>query len=141
GLGLHNYHDTRGAFPPALLTPRPYSPEFTYRPYQWISWMARLLPYVEQQSLWDQTQATEAQEGPNGPLYTDQFFTLSGQPAPWWPFDDKLYPTLSMPMKIYSCPADSRTLEAHYSAPYTVAFTAYLGVSGVNEDTRDGVLF
>src|SRR5256885_4886064 len=42
-LGLHQYHDAKGSFPPALTLDPPYPK---------LSWMGRLLPYVGQDPLW-----------------------------------------------------------------------------------------
>src|SRR2546429_7333102 len=56
GLALHNYHGTNEKFPPAhdnRERPQPYFPTTQYpgwHPY-W-SWMALILPYVEQQNLY-----------------------------------------------------------------------------------------
>src|SRR5262245_55900950 len=48
GLGLHQYHDTADAFPPAIYEtlsgPRDR--------YQWLSWLSRILPYVEQPAVY-----------------------------------------------------------------------------------------
>src|SRR5687767_4252476 len=44
GIGLHHYHDGHNALPPGVQT--------TGDHYYW-SWMAMILPYVEQQNVWD----------------------------------------------------------------------------------------
>src|ERR1700693_3523073 len=44
GLALHNYYDTYDHFPPALET-------WTADNYWYLSWMARILPFVEQDPL------------------------------------------------------------------------------------------
>src|SRR5262245_6569541 len=46
GLALHNYHDTQGAFPPG--NSEAFGPP---HPRQWLSWMGRILPFVEQGNL------------------------------------------------------------------------------------------
>src|ERR671934_328834 len=47
GLAMHNYHDARGSFPAAVYNYRVNSTsEKDSR--LWKSWMAQLLPYVEQ---------------------------------------------------------------------------------------------
>src|SRR5262245_55773170 len=51
GLALHNYHDNQGAFPPAIAERLPQPPDYLPvppDPMQWVSWMARILPYLEQ---------------------------------------------------------------------------------------------
>jgi len=46
GLALHNYHTAKGCFPPGMLN-------WGNGPYGWWSWSAYLLPYVEQQGVYD----------------------------------------------------------------------------------------
>src|SRR5262245_12411617 len=56
GLALHVYHDGHGSFPPA----HSYDPGWTTVPnvprpldnWWYISWMARILPYIEQDGLY-----------------------------------------------------------------------------------------
>jgi type II secretory pathway pseudopilin PulG len=60
GLALHHYHDTNGVLPPGA-TPRQAGEPFPY-----MGWLTRLLPFVEQQPLWDLTLAAYAQR-PNNP--------------------------------------------------------------------------
>jgi len=52
GVAMHNYHSSHGQFPPGSIHDDHGSP-FT-RP-QWISYLHQLLPYVEQQELFDVT--------------------------------------------------------------------------------------
>jgi prepilin-type N-terminal cleavage/methylation domain-containing protein/prepilin-type processing-associated H-X9-DG protein len=50
GLAMHNYHDTAGMFPPAYINKGPYLNSgfnFTH------GWAPFLLPYIEQQALWN----------------------------------------------------------------------------------------
>lgn len=46
GLALHNYHDTHGSFPPAYLKTKDGKPG--------LSWRVAILPFIEQQALYDQ---------------------------------------------------------------------------------------
>jgi prepilin-type processing-associated H-X9-DG protein len=46
GLALHNYHDVHGSFPPAYLKTRDGKPG--------LSWRVAILPFIEQQALYDQ---------------------------------------------------------------------------------------
>jgi len=55
GLALHNYHDTYKRFPPALdssLLPYRPAPYSGWTPY-W-SWMAYIMPFIEQDNLYNQ---------------------------------------------------------------------------------------
>src|SRR5215831_8857424 len=49
GLALHSYHDMNGSLPPGASTKLP---PVEYR--WWWSWMARLMPYYEQDNLYNQ---------------------------------------------------------------------------------------
>src|SRR5689334_15619860 len=48
GLALHNYHDVHGSFPPAQNT------NFDNQ-YYW-SWLAKILPFIEQDNLYRQAE-------------------------------------------------------------------------------------
>jgi prepilin-type N-terminal cleavage/methylation domain-containing protein/prepilin-type processing-associated H-X9-DG protein len=143
GLAFHNYHDTNGTFPPALDN-RERPPNFYpnaavkgYKPY-W-SWMARLMPYYEQDNL-----ARVADEWARSGTTLEQYR--------WWPWGGFWIspktppnPALSVPVKVWQCPADSRSelvsgVDDGYGGVTQVAFTAYLGVLGVNFTRRDGIL-
>src|SRR5690606_38053277 len=50
GLALHNYHDTHGRFPPQAIY-GPGAPPYTL-PYH-HTWMVMILPFIEQQPLYD----------------------------------------------------------------------------------------
>src|SRR5437868_6068188 len=59
GLALHNYHDTYRRFPPSLDSGiRPYrlSPGNQGYASYW-SWLALILPFIEQDNLWNQAMA------------------------------------------------------------------------------------
>jgi len=61
GLGLHNYHDTFGCFPPGGIEPRsPLHP--TGRQ---LAWSVFLLPFVEQQPLFDRIDTGQAFDAPD----------------------------------------------------------------------------
>jgi prepilin-type N-terminal cleavage/methylation domain-containing protein/prepilin-type processing-associated H-X9-DG protein len=123
GLALHNYHDARGTLPAGLLMAAPYS---------YWGWMAQLLPFVEQQNLWD--------------LAYDWAVKTEHQYEPW-PWGDfwadpptPANPALGIPVKTYQCPADIRTtvvdrldLSGHGDFQ-PVAFSAFLGIAGTDGD-------
>jgi prepilin-type N-terminal cleavage/methylation domain-containing protein/prepilin-type processing-associated H-X9-DG protein len=116
-LALHTYHNDRGAFPPGFRSgtaaqPMPYS-----------GWTLSVLPYVEQQGLYAQALASYA--------------------AQVSPFRPTPHPGLSGPVRVFACPADAR-VPGPQTALVTkdlVALTSYLGVSGRDYATWDGVLY
>ena len=112
GLALHSYHDTHKSLPPGLRTRQD--------PYLFLSWHARLLPYVEQAALWEQTVRDYAQ-----------------QPMFWVP---PRHVAGSFPMPSFVCPSDGR-LVGRIREGYEVAFTTYLGVTGSSHGTENGLLF
>jgi len=57
GLAFHNYHDTYGSFPPAVV----YSPEG--KPL--YSWRVLILPFIEQDDLYRQFKLDEPWDSPN----------------------------------------------------------------------------
>jgi prepilin-type N-terminal cleavage/methylation domain-containing protein/prepilin-type processing-associated H-X9-DG protein len=117
GLALHQYHDANNGLPPgqrSLTNPDrlPYS-----------GWTLSILPYVEQGALHQAALAAYA--------------------ASSNPFRPTPHPGLSAPVWLFACPSDPRTpgpLTSQRSNEL-VAFTCYLGVSGQDYSTRDGVLF
>jgi prepilin-type N-terminal cleavage/methylation domain-containing protein/prepilin-type processing-associated H-X9-DG protein len=131
GLALHNYHDTEGSFPPAL---RSNEIPPTYRSfnasvhvpgwhYYW-SWMARLMPYYEQDNLYHVADAWAR----SGDVNTQRN---------WIPFNGR-NPAQATVLQVWICPADSRTLQAATAQGQLVAFTGYLGVSGLRGDPSGG---
>lgn len=113
GLALHNYHDTYDVFPSGVTSK---SSEFR------MSWLARLLPYVEQEPLWN--------------------ITLGAYDFLPFPFTNPPHIGLSHPIKLFACPADSRvslTQPTHLN--FRVALTSYVGVFGTDYTQPDGTLF
>src|SRR5262245_9832127 len=57
GLALHNYHDVNNGFPAGV-----YNYQVTATSEKdnrlWKSWMAMIMPYIEQDNLWRATEAT-----------------------------------------------------------------------------------
>jgi hypothetical protein len=64
GLALHNYHDTYNSFPPA------YVCDANGKPMH--SWRVLVLPFMEQQALYDQYRFDEPWDGPNNRLLAAQ---------------------------------------------------------------------
>jgi prepilin-type N-terminal cleavage/methylation domain-containing protein len=127
GLAMHNYHDVNQRFPSGTLA-GVYSLSGAH--CYW-SWMTQLLPYVEQQNVWNAADA----------------WGRGGSPSAyqWWPWGNfwtapttPANPVLGVKIKTWECPADPRS---ELIAPIDmsgggdiqqVAFTGYLGVAGVS---------
>jgi prepilin-type N-terminal cleavage/methylation domain-containing protein/prepilin-type processing-associated H-X9-DG protein len=144
GLALHHYHDVRDGLPSAILQStiigqlpngQPMYSYYDYKvnppkmkDYQWTSWMTRILPYVEQQVMYDNMVKAYASQTPYPPVYQT-------------PFNDPPHTGLATVMNIYKCPSDPREYVAAYADGLTVAFTAYLAVSGQSLYTKDGMMY
>jgi prepilin-type N-terminal cleavage/methylation domain-containing protein/prepilin-type processing-associated H-X9-DG protein len=115
GLALHSFHDTRGSLPLAMDNQQTSSKWIKY----WgISWFTFIMPYLEQDNIWRQTD----QELDN---------TTIALPNRYYPWDNKRFLGLGTLQTMYNCPADSRTLVVQDTGGFKIAFTAYKGVSGV----------
>lgn len=116
-LALHNYHDTRHAFPPGHRGPaHPERMPFT-------GWTLSVLPFLEQPAL-----ATQAEAA------------FRANPNPFAP----PHPHLNTVARVFLCPADPRiaTPQTAQRTGNVVAFTSFLGVAGLDAAaTRDGMLF
>lgn len=69
-LAMHNYHDVYKKFPPSgLIYPKPDDATAKEKPKEMLSWRVRILPFIEQQRLYDQFNFNEPWDGPtNKPL-------------------------------------------------------------------------
>jgi hypothetical protein len=115
GLAIHQYEGAHSQFPVGLTS------AISSNPYPYSTWLMRILPFIEQNSLW--VNAVEAYE-----LNPFPFGTIE-------------HSGFSTPIIAYSCPDDSRMSEAHQSDKYgPVALTSYVGVIGTNFQNADGVL-
>jgi len=124
GLGFHNYHSAYEKFPTGLNNYRAGSPR---QKYVWLSWMAQLMPYLEQDPLW---QLTEAAENGAPPPPSSSWYGAPTQDN-WYPWDPNgRYKALATPLKVFQCSSDSRQDITASSEGLVVAFTGYLGVSG-----------
>jgi prepilin-type N-terminal cleavage/methylation domain-containing protein len=132
GIGLHNYHDTYDKLPPGVAYEYPY--------YYW-SWMAVMMPFFEQDNLWNQADAW-ARTTPD---------TWNGtNPAyHWWPWggfwlspQTPANPALGVRIKILNCPSDGREDSilpgSAWGGNGNVAFTGYLAVAGIQGDYSEG---
>jgi prepilin-type processing-associated H-X9-DG protein len=111
GIALHAYHDSNASFPPACDA----NVGSSWQKFWYISWMSRIMPFVELDNTWKQTVDTE-----NITLYA-------------W---DSRYQGLAQVQQIFICPSDNRVQVAvdvpEYGQNYRVAFTSYLGVNGIS---------
>lgn len=115
GLAVHQYHNTDGAFPPGVSSGQPY---------RYMSWLTRILPYLEQEALWRQADAAYKQDPSILPYVAPPHYGFS------------------TPVALFSCPSDGLADTAHntYEARRP-ALTDYHGVSGTDLFARDGVLY
>jgi len=117
-LALHMYHDAEGVFPPASQGPTGQFP--------FLSWRPRIMPYLEQQSLW-----------------TD---TIHAYRIDRYPFRNPIHVAREIPLSVFCCPLDGR-LKTAWEVTGQLAFhvrtamSSYVGVSGTNYNTHDGVLY
>jgi len=125
GIALHHHHLEQLCFPPGVTrsTPR----------YYW-SWMAMLLPYVEQKNVWDvaETHALNV----NTYVWGSAVYGV----APGMPGYFPQNPAFGTLLQVWTCPADPRTLQTVDAYGLTIAFTALLGNAGT-ETAKDGILF
>jgi prepilin-type N-terminal cleavage/methylation domain-containing protein/prepilin-type processing-associated H-X9-DG protein len=127
GLVLHNYHDVNGSFPSGVENPSesPTNQEPNFGYHAWWSWMATSMQYYEQDNLYKVADDYARNVNPDvfrGPN-----------------------PGMSTTVKMWSCPADARTelatLVHDPQGDIRVAFTEYLGVSGIRSGDRLGTLY
>jgi prepilin-type N-terminal cleavage/methylation domain-containing protein len=115
GLGLQSYMDAYGQLPPGCSVNQGKSTE------PFMTWMTRLLPFLEQEALWQQAEVAFRQESFfENPPHT----VILGRHEPsFW------------------CPSDNRGATPWSYGQFQVGFTSYQGVEGTDLDRRDGVLF
>lgn len=116
-LALHQYHGSRNRFPPGHRSPQ--NPDRL----AYSGWTLSLLPYVEQTMLYENSRAA---------------YRISPLP-----FRNAPHTGLSTPVRVFACPSDFRVPGPQTSqrTHEQVAFTSYLGVSGRDYSTHDGVFF
>ena len=114
GLALHQYHDAHRSFPAGVSYQGGKSPQ----PH--MTWLTRILPYVEQETLWRQSVAAFEQ---------DKFFETPPH-----------LPILGRKIALFVCSTDAVAQEPWNFGTFTTAYTSYLGVSGTDLHAWDGVL-
>lgn len=111
-LAAQQYHDTELTLPPGLTLHHPTLKQ------DYLSWSARLLPFLEQDAGWSRTVQAFRQD----PIFLDR--------------PPHTVATIVLP--VYGCPADPRVRRPSNFGP---GLTSYLGVVGVDQNTPNGVLF
>jgi prepilin-type N-terminal cleavage/methylation domain-containing protein/prepilin-type processing-associated H-X9-DG protein len=116
GLGLSNYHAAHGHLPPGVtLKDEPGT-------FPWMSWGVRILPHVEQDTVWRQS-----------------LDAIRTQPADFRVSPPHPFTTV---ISIYGCPADGRVRQPVLARErLTVALGSYLGVAGIRHARQDGAMF
>lgn len=117
GTALHNYHATHGRFPDDCS----FSTTLPEPPYPFVSWMAFMLPYLEQGPLW--------------------FATLEAMKSfPTQPLNNPPHIGVNTVIKTYVCPQDSRLLQPlETKDKISLAFTSYIGISAYLNGKKAGV--
>ncbi len=134
GIALAHYYNDEGRFPPAHtqdplnIYPDQFGQPSDFDKYHYISWMARILPYIERDNLaghikWGGWAWWHPEGGLPGGGY------LNGKQV-----------------RLYTCPSDPRSGQVHaFSYPglpdMDIAFTDYLGFNGTNQFKYDGILY
>lgn len=118
-LGLMNHESSHGQLPMGLRSFGAGSgTSSTTEPYYGMSWITRILPFIEQDAMW-------------GLALEDYAFS----PSPF-----RSHRGMQTVLPAVNCPSDPVTGQVQWTHEgYLVACTDYLGVSGTNFQTRDGV--
>jgi prepilin-type N-terminal cleavage/methylation domain-containing protein/prepilin-type processing-associated H-X9-DG protein len=127
GLALHAYHDGRAQFPPGTVD-GPFGQDIGQRDRS--SWLQYVLPYVEQQAIYDQTQAWLA-SGTGGCMCHDcptRFFVVPGLTCP----SDPASP------KTQTVPGDPQGFHSNYSG---CAGSTPLNAGGASGNDLNGVFY
>lgn len=111
GIALHAYHNANQVFPPGMTY------ESGAHPQPFLSWQARILPYLDRHDLWSQTEAA---------YQIDRDF-LNIPP----------HSAALVRVPVFGCPSDARSKRLSQSGR---AFTSYLGVEGLGTILRNGIL-
>lgn len=118
GVALHNYHDTHGSFPPGQ-DREAYAPSLGST--KSTSWLAKILPFIDQGPLWEHTLQAFAQD-----------------PMPW---HNPPHVGLATVIPLYTCPSDPRVGSLHVGPDgILAAYTSYQGVEGEYPGVPNGVL-
>ncbi len=116
-LALHQHNDTTGRLPPG------HRSLFNRDLMMFTGWTLDVLPYLEQDA-----------------VHSASLTAFRRNPVP---FFNPPHTGLSTVIPTYPCPSDGRAAVVQTSTmtKTVVAFTSYLGISGLTYSTRDGMLY
>jgi prepilin-type processing-associated H-X9-DG protein len=121
-LASHQYHDAAGAFPSGT---REVNNSFSFKPltekHDSLTWRAYLLPYLEQEAVWNQVEAS---------YRLKQNWTLIEHE-----------PTRTLVLPVFICPTDERVHHPWIVQGNPYSHSSYLGVSGDRIADGKGVLY
>src|SRR5438105_4897119 len=116
GLAMHSYHDSNGTLPAAVYNYRINATTMNSNPRLadkrlWKSWMAEILPYVEQGPLAKDTEAKEVLGSLPAPVTNP--YPAFPEANYWYPWDGisagvQRYTALETVLKVYQCASDTR---------------------------------
>jgi prepilin-type N-terminal cleavage/methylation domain-containing protein len=115
-LACHNCQNDHGSFPPFYLNWAPPTTFFNgsqgnYWPANYGTMMFALLPYMEQEPLWNASLCTAAQQygnGYTGPNYN--VYSMTGfNGVEWWGPNGNVIPVYGYGVKTFICPSDPTT--------------------------------
>lgn len=115
GISLHARVSDRGTLPPGM------SFNANAGQFRYMGWQAHILPQIEQHALWH--------------------ITVSAFHAEPEFFRNPPHVGLATVVPLYACPSDARLDTPKQVPDIEVAFTSYLGNAGLNEYSKDGVLY
>jgi prepilin-type N-terminal cleavage/methylation domain-containing protein/prepilin-type processing-associated H-X9-DG protein len=116
GVALHTYHNDYRVLPPGVTSNGPNE----RMPF--VTWLNRLLPYVEQDAQWRATEAA---------------YRLDRVP-----FNNPPHTGFSTVVGVFTCPSDERVSKPQLTRNNRFpALTSYVGVLGTNLAARDGLLY
>lgn len=124
GLAAQNHHATHRHFPAGVAYPFATSRYDAETSQSGISWLAALLPYLEQDTLWRQTwEAHTAKPSGNSPAHDA---------------------VAAHPVVAFRCPTDTRALGRYHYEPAASedppwGLNNYLGIAGTGLHGEDGV--
>jgi prepilin-type N-terminal cleavage/methylation domain-containing protein/prepilin-type processing-associated H-X9-DG protein len=140
GVACLNYYDQYNKFPKGLdtrtadpdLQAPTFDADFLIRNQYCVSWLARILPYIDQVTLGNGITAEYER------IFYPWGFAPDGAEGP--------HQALAIEMPLYRCAYESRILintQVSLGGGYTIpiAFTSYLGNSGTTCGANDGILY